>query len=270
MKQMMMSQIEKTAKTTIKLSVAGILSLLPSMASAAIPMRFFPAYTFTISRAEAAPIGRSVIRMKPAKRGIASISTNSNSKSIITRVPSSINRAAITVSTPSKVFYGENGQALSPELIANFYQIKATEKPLDMAELIPMDMQPSNNSTQVFTRVADRSLTTFLKSEAVRESTLGQTATAVQQKMKQEVVLGDGSGDPKAVQHKLNFNLQAFQAMAQVEYSGLTNAALKYKIAENKIALEVFEKISNNKDFVVSHSVSSADRISEVAFRWVF
>lgn len=256
-------EMEIKLQKILKISIACLLSVAPCFSQAAVPASYFPAYSFQLAQMEEIP---------SQERAPVALSENrSLEKARVFRQkrrPSSINRAAMMMAAPSKVFYGENGKALSPDLIANFYQFKATEKPMNMAEIIPMDMQPTDDSNQVLSRVADRTLTTFFNSKAVRESSLGRTATEVEKKMKQEVVLG-GHG-PKSIQHKLNFSLQAFQALAEVDYSGFTNAALKYKIAENKLAFEVFEKLSGNRDLVLSHTVARVDQVSEVSMRWTF
>lgn len=223
----------------IKFGLISTLSLASSFAQAAIPQCYFPAYSYQYMDV-----------------------SSSN------RAPASINRAAIMISAPSKIFYGEDGQSISPELIANYNQIKSNDKPLDMRMIIPLDMQPSSDSASVMAQVADRSMTSFLNSQTVRESSLGQTATKVEQKMKQEVVFG--GEDAKSVQHKFNFNLQAFQALAQVQYTGITNAAIKYKIAESKVAIEMFERLSGNRDIIVSHTMGRENRLSELSMRWSF
>lgn len=184
------------------------------------------------------------------------------------RAPAAINRAAIAIVKPSKIFYGEDGMAISPEMIANFNVIKHEEKPYDMAALIPLDMKPTDNSSEVFSQVADKSMTTILNSEAVRGTSLGRAATEVEQKLKTEVTIG--GNEPKSIQHKFNFSAQAFQATAQVLYTGLTNAALKYKVAEQKLGVEVFEKVTGDKDLVMSHTMTPDDRLSEVSLRWNF
>lgn len=221
-------------KTTLSL----LLSLAPCFSYAAIPQYYYPAYSYQYHEVNQA------------------------------RTPASINRAAIMMATPSKIFYGEDGGPISPELIANFNQIKANDKPIDILLIIPLDMQPTNDSNAVMARVADRSLTSFLNSPSVRQSTVGQAATTVEQKMKQEVIIGDD--DAKSVQHKLNFNVQAFQALAQIQYTGYTNAAIRYKIAESKVAVEMFEKIYGDRDLVFSHTMGREDRLSELSVRWTF
>ncbi len=214
------------------------MALAPCLSKAAIPRYYFPAYSYQCQANESS------------------------------RAPASINHAAIMVATPSKIFYGEDGTSISPELIANFNQVKANDKPLDVVLFIPLDMQPTNDAASVMAQVADRSMTSLLNSESVRQSTVGQAATTVEQKMKQEVVIG--GSDPQSVQHKFNFNVQAFQALAQVQYTGYTNAAIKYKIAESKVAIEMFKRFYGNRDLVFSHTMGRENRISEVSVRWTF
>jgi hypothetical protein len=224
----------------IRVILICLTTAMSSFSYASIPQSYFPAYSYQ--------------------------SMNLDSSS--TRAPASINRAALMMAAPSKIFYGDDGTDISPELIANYNQVKSNDKPLDMQLIIPLDMQPSNDSSSVMAQVADRSMTSLLNSSAVRESTVGKAATTVEQKMKQEVVFG--GGDSKSVQHKLNFNLQAFQALAQIQYSGFTNAAIKYKIAESKLAVEMFEKFSGNHDLVLSHTIARDNRVSELSVRWTF
>jgi hypothetical protein len=226
-----------------------LLTTIPSFTNAALAPDYFPRYV--LAKQDVA-VGISKAKVTTGKQ----------------RRPASINRAALMVASPSRIFYGENGKSLSPELIANFNHIKASQAKFNMADVIPMNMQPSNDSTLVFTQVADRSLSSFFNSKEVRESSFGRTATEVEQKMKQEVILG--GGDSKSIQHKLNFNIQAFQTLAQIQYTGFTNAALRYNLTGKKLALEVFEKVAKNQDIILSQTMSSEDRLSEVSFRWTF
>lgn len=182
------------------------------------------------------------------------------------RAPAAINQAVLVQVNPEQVFSSENGKPISPDLIANYNQVKALEQPLDVTQLIPMDLSPTRDSSEVFSRVADKSATTYFNSPAVRATSLGQSATSVEKSLKQEIIFGRNP----SVQHKLNFNFQAFQSLAQMQYSGITNAAVKYKANESKLALEIFEKLRGGKDLVLSHTISPADRVSQVSLRWKF
>jgi hypothetical protein len=252
-------QTETTIKRIIQFYIAWVFLITPVFSSA-LPMKFNTSTSYNrqnFSGSMQSPV--MVISRKSVLRVVKSKA----------RMPAAINRAALMVTSPSRIFYGENGTSLSPELIAEFNRVRAMEKPFDPSEIIPLDMHPTNNSSEIFSQVADRSMKTIMNSKTVRKSYLGQTATIVEKKMKQAVIIG-ASDDPEAVQHKLNFNHQAFQATAQVEYTGVTNAALKYKIDESKLALELFEKVATGQDLVVSHSISPSDNLSQVSYRWNF
>ena len=183
------------------------------------------------------------------------------------REPASIDSAAAVVK-PSSIFHSDSGTTLSPELISAYQYVKSQEKAFDMAQVIPLSLQPTDNSSQVFSQIADKTAGVIFNSPAVRASSLGRTATDVEQKMKQEVVLSDGS--PDSVKQKLNFNVQAFQTTARLDYTGYTHAAVKYQASASTLGFEVSEKVSGNKDLVVSHDIKPDDRLSQVSLRWTF
>lgn len=182
------------------------------------------------------------------------------------RTPAAINRAAIAIARPSKIFYGTDGHQLSPDIIALFHSLKAEEKPIDMTAYIPMDMVPSNDSNKVFQKVADRSVSTWFNSPAVRGSAIGRAATEVEESVHQEITFGDS----EEIEHKLGFNFQAFQALAQIEYTGYVHAALRYYGQQALLSFEVDQTIAQNQDLILGHDVHSEDRLSRLSFRWSF
>lgn len=183
----------------------------------------------------------------------------------VSRTPAMINPAARAMAKPSRIFYGTDGQEISPELVAAFNVFKRDSEKIDTARMIPMNMIPSSNSAAVFAQIFDRSASYISTTERFRNSSFGKTALQVEQTMKQEVIVGNESG----IEHKLNFNIQAMQTCAQVQYSGLMRAAVKYTVSSSTLGLEVAEKIFDNKDLVLSQSYGS-ERISEVSLRWNF
>lgn len=210
----------------------------------------FPILTFL-----AASLSLSLIEKTPVDHQVQAVQ----------RHPSSINRAALALSQPSRVFYGSDGEPISPELILLFHQMQSEQKPIDVAEYIPMTMQPSSDSTLVFSQIADRGFAAYFSRPEVRESFIGQQATQVEEKMKAEVLLPSAERE-----HKLNFNLQAFQATARIEYTGFTKAAIQYRATQSQLGFELSEVVASGKELVVSHSVQSENRISELNLRWNF
>jgi hypothetical protein len=182
----------------------------------------------------------------------------------LTRKPSAINRAVIVMSKPSAIF-GSNID-IAPELLSSYNAVRASEKPFNAAQVVPMDMKPSENSNEVFSKVADQSLSSFFNSPEMRASPIGQTATEVEKKMKQDVSLG-GSG---TVEHKLSFQVQAFQGVAQMDYTGFTHACLKYQASESSVGVEIYEKVAGARDLILGHVDKPTDHLSTLSMRWNF
>jgi hypothetical protein len=184
---------------------------------------------------------------------------------LLPRKPSAINRAVLVLVKPSKFFGNNQEPSLSPELIDSYNKVKAREKPFDVQTVIPTSLAPTDNSNAVFSKIADQSISSFFNSAQVRATPFGKTATTVEQKMKQDLVVQSGE-----TQHKFTFQVQAFQALAKIDYTGFTNARLKYEGHSAAIGLEVFEKITKDKELVLEQLNKPDDRVSSVNVRWNF
>ena len=179
-------------------------------------------------------------------------------RGIVDRAPAAIPRDLIQMQKPASA-------AFSPDLIASYNYVKSTQKPFDITQVVPLDLQPTDDSNSVFSKVADQSLSSIFNSPELRQTPFGQTATQVEEKVRQDVVMNQGG-----IQHKLTFQVQAFQSVARLDYKGYTNASLKYKASESSMALEVWEKITRTRDVILSHITKPDDRLSSVAMRWNF
>lgn len=188
----------------------------------------------------------------------------------VQRMPASIGPGA-SLATPSKVFWGQMDEPLAPDLIAIYHSVKeqeAQEQHFQTGDIIPTSLAPTGDIKQVVNQIADRSTNTLFHSKSFRESAVGQTTTKVENSLKKEVVIG--GHEPQSVQHKVNFNLEAFQSIARIQYTGYANAAVTYKIAEEKLGVEVSESVGRQQDLIVSHQVSPLDRFSQLSMRWSF
>ena len=142
---------------------------------------------------------------------------------------------------------------------------KITQK--DVAEIIPTNMQPTSDPGQVAGRVADRGLNYWLNSPAMKDSTLVRVVDETQQKLKTDVEV---QGAENEVKHKFSFRVEAFQALAKLEYTGWLKAAVNYdaKVAETNIQLS--EKVFTNKDLTLTHKGNSKEALSMVGLGWNF
>jgi hypothetical protein len=181
------------------------------------------------------------------------------------RSPASINRGVQALATPSKLLY--NGETLiSADLIENYRRVQAERRGYDVDDFIPTNLQPSDDSSYVMAAIADKSLNTVFNRPEIRESALGRAATRVEKSLNKEVVVGGNSQND--IEHRFNFQLQAFQSQAQLRYDGITHAALSYQARSAVTSFEVFEKILRSKEVVVSHELRPDQRVSQVSLRW--
>jgi hypothetical protein len=136
----------------------------------------------------------------------------------------------------------------------------------DVAEVVPTDMKAEDSSSSIFSRIMDRGFNYWYKNSEFKNSAVGRAAEDAQQKLKTDVVVP--AKNKGGVNHKFSFRVEAFQTMAKMEYTGWTNAAVKYNAAKAETNFEVSEKVFKNKALVVSHSVTSREGVSSVGMKW--
>lgn len=136
----------------------------------------------------------------------------------------------------------------------------------DIENIIPMDLQATNNMGVVAACVVDRGIQAWFNSAQVQESVFGHIATTVQRKLASDITIAS-STEPQAIQHKLSLSFMAFQAAAKLQYTGLLKAVFNYDTRAARGVLELSEKFFN-KDFFLNHSSSSAENISSIGVKW--
>ena len=129
----------------------------------------------------------------------------------LVRRPSSINQGTLYQVIPTM---------LSPQLVHDYQTLKSQEKAIDVTQFVPLNLTPTENSGVVFAKIADHSMQYLMNSAEFKKSRFGQTAANVEQSLKQEVEFG--GQDSHSVKHKINFQFQAFQASARIDYTGYT------------------------------------------------
>lgn len=135
----------------------------------------------------------------------------------------------------------------------------------DVAKVIPLDFKEGESQSTVLTRIADRGFSLWFNSSAIKSSAVGRMAETAQEKLKTDVVVPASSSG--GVSHKFSFRLEAFQALAKIEYTGWLNASLKYDAKSSQTGVFFTEKILE-KDLVVSHTANREQDLSMVALAW--
>lgn len=132
-------------------------------------------------------------------------------------------------------------------------------------QILPSAISNDDSSRNVVAKIIDNSFAYWFDHSGIKDTSVGKAATQIEKKMKADVDLG---ADSNKISHKLSFKVLASQALAKLEYTGWFKAAFNYDARAAKAEAEVLENISNNKDLVVSHSITSAESKSQVSLRW--
>ncbi len=143
----------------------------------------------------------------------------------------------------------------------------------EAAKILPKEAPSTSQESDVMLkRMGDRALGMWLKSSTLQNLSVVQTAQKVEQAMKAEVGFGGGETETgeKAIQHKINFQFQAFQATSKLDYSGFVNASVTYNLKDQVTGLEVREKVLHNKDLFVNMSSSKTEELGSVGIKWSF
>ncbi len=139
----------------------------------------------------------------------------------------------------------------------------------DVQQVIPLDFKPTDNTNSVMDRIADRGFQYWYDNSNFKNSYVGRVAEEAQHKMKTDIVIP--VQNKFETSHKFSFKIEAFQALAKIEYTGWLNAMVDYNAKNDSTNFSVKEKLWNDKDFVVSHSITSSNQAhSQMGVRWGF
>ena len=108
----------------------------------------------------------------------------------------------------------------------------------DIQKIIPMNMMPTSNSTEVAHQILDNSLGHILERPEFQRTSIGKTARQVEDTLKTDIEIGGQK--PGEIKHRFNLQMQAFQRMARVHYLGFVEAQLRFSLLVEKLEFEVF------------------------------
>lgn len=136
----------------------------------------------------------------------------------------------------------------------------------DVAKIIPTDIKQDESTSSVMSRIADRTFNLWFNSSTIKNSAVGRIAEKTQEKLKTDVVVKGAKSEDTT--HKFSFRIEAFQALAKLEYSGWMKAVVNYDAKDAQTNVEVKEKVFHNKDLVLSHKKNSEQGLSMIGLAW--
>lgn len=138
----------------------------------------------------------------------------------------------------------------------------------DVAKIVPTDLPSGSSEGMLLTRMVDKGVSLWFNSEAMKQSSIGRIAEETQEKLKTDLVVpADSAG---GVSHKFSFRVEAFQALAKLEYSGWMKAAINYDAKSSATDILFHEKVFENKDLVLTHRATREQRLSMIGLAWAW
>lgn len=138
----------------------------------------------------------------------------------------------------------------------------------DVAQVVPLDLHQGASEGVVFSRIADRGFNLWFNSSFIKQSSLGRIAEETQQKLKADVVVPPSGA--LGVSHRFSFKVEAFQAVAKIEYTGWLHADLNYDAKESATNFLFKEKVFANKDLILSHKRNREQAFSMIGLAWTW
>ena len=150
--------------------------------------------------------------------------------------------------------------SLPPEMTATLITEEIKNK------IIPSTISANESGQQVLAKMADNTASLWWSTTPLKNSSIGRAADAAEKKLNIQAAFEDDN----KVKHIFSFKVLAMQALARLEYKGWVHAAISYDARAAKTEAEISEQISPTEDFIISHSMTTAENKSQVGFRWIW
>ena len=136
---------------------------------------------------------------------------------------------------------------------------------LDIAKIIPTNLQPGQTEEQIGLKVVDYSVNNFTNGDFFKNTEIGKAAKGFEDHLKTEVNLG---GDPKKgeISHSVNVQLLAFEQKAWVHYKGFTDLQLTYRTDSSNLDMEMQQNLGGSTNLVLAHNLR--DQLSRASLSW--
>jgi hypothetical protein len=137
----------------------------------------------------------------------------------------------------------------------------------DFAKFVPPTaFIPGSSEAVVMTKVADITVNYLMNNSALKQTAVMRFADKTKEKLKADIFVP--ALDGKGPNHKFSFKLEAFQALAKMEYTGWLKAAVNYDVKSSMTAISIQEKLFVDKVLSLKHESSKDQKFSMIGLAW--
>lgn len=131
-------------------------------------------------------------------------------------------------------------------------------------KIIPASISSQASADDVLAEMADNTFSLWWNTTPLRRTSVGRAADTAEKKLNVQTEFEDKN----KTKHTFNFKVLAMQALARIEYKGWIKATISYDARAAKTEAEITEKFYDNKDFIISQSITTAESKSQIGVRW--
>lgn len=137
----------------------------------------------------------------------------------------------------------------------------------DFANIVPpSSFVPGSSEIAVMTKVADITVNYLMNNSALKQTAVMRFADETKERLNTDILVS--SADGTGLNHKFTFKLEAFQALAKMEYTGWLKAAVNYDVRSAVTAISIQDKLFVDKILSVRHESSKDQKISMIGLAW--
>jgi hypothetical protein len=145
--------------------------------------------------------------------------------------------------------------------------VQNTKAAIDVAKVIPLNLQPGQSEEQVGLRILDRSVSSAMQTDFFKNTEIGKAAKGFESALKTDMKLG---GDPKkgGVTHHIDMQLQAFEQKAYLQYRGITDLRVTYHTNDSNLDMELNQDLGHGTHLLITHNLNEALSRANISWNW--
>ncbi len=125
----------------------------------------------------------------------------------------------------------------------------------DVNSIIPTDVTEADNGSNIGSKIFQKSAKRIMDSSFIKNSFLFRAAKKMENSAQMGVSIKEANTNPaeENIEHKFNFNIEAFKQEACIKYTGYVDSKIEYKAGENTLNVSFEEKLSENSKIALTH-----------------
>lgn len=162
--------------------------------------------------------------------------------------------------------YDPDSKELNLQEIARLDQMAKSTTQASATEYLPMTLKASKDESGVAAQILEYNLDRLAQRGGWASTALAPITT-INRTLSGGIAISEDNNRSRQL---VNFNVNAAQAMAALEYQGYVNARLAYQAQDSSMDLTISRKIYDNTQVAFHHVENNQETADRVSLRWTW